>query len=266
MTTCRTIVGLCVLCAFAVSAFGAQGAAAASKGTTAFTCKKTGPGGGFTKAHCKASDAGSGEYSHVAIAEGTTTELKGTNANSGSETAETPIVKLKNKISGFDYELQVEVAQGEGWATNAKDPVTGEHYVHGTATVSFTGATVTLPANKGCKVKEGKIETKPLLATTKGQGDFLKFEPAEGSVMAVYTVEGCSAAIVNGTWEVTGSIKCPVDGATVVCTHAETTEQGTLKGKGQQTGVEGVLTLSAKDPEAGDEDFTPLSVTTIETP
>jgi len=256
----RSLIGLCLLCALAAGAIAAQGASAVT-GTTAFTCKKTGKGD-FTKAHCKSSDSGSGEYSEVEIPEGLQTELKGTNANSGSNTTEAPVVKLKNSQAGVNYEIQVTEAHGEGWATNAKDTKTGEHYVHGAATVTFTGVTITQPAGKGCKIKEGKIESKPLIVTTKGQGDFVKFEPS-GTELATYVIEGCTIEALNGAEPVTGTIKCPLDGATVVCTHSETTALGTFKGAGQKTGIEGALTLSAKNPEK-EEEFTPVAATTVE--
>ncbi len=263
MTRYKTFVGLCILCALAFSAFVAQGASAATKGTTAFTCRKTGPGGGFTKAHCKASDAGSGEYSHVAVAEGTTTEIVGTNTATGGEKA---AILLKNTQAGISYQVQAKNLEGTGWVTNAKDPVTGEHYVHGEMKVQLKELTVTEPVGKGCKIKEGTINSKQLRATTKGQEMSLKFEPAEGTVLAEYSVEGCSVSALNGAYEVTGTIACPVDGATVTCTHAATTEQGTLHERGQNSGIEGSMTLSAKDPNEGGSELTPLSATTVETP
>ncbi|HSS33844.1 MAG TPA: hypothetical protein VLL27_11240 [Solirubrobacterales bacterium] len=258
MTIRRTIVGLCMLCALAASAFAAQGAVA--KGTTAFTCKKTEKGGaGFSKAHCKAADAvGSGAaYEHVAIAPGTTTEISGTNSGTGSNTESTVPVKLKNTQNGVTYEIQAGKVSGIGSVTNAVEGE--EHYVHGVAVVTFEELTL----NPGsCEVEGGKITSKELKVTTKGQGDFVKFEPAAGSVMTEYTLKGCSPASLNGVQEVTGSIKCPADGATISCTHNATTELGTLKERTFKSGVEGSMTLKAKDPAAGDKEFTALSVTT----
>lgn len=251
-----------MLCALAFSAIAAQGASA-SKGTTAFTCKKTGAGGSFTKAHCKAADAGAGEYSHVEVAEGTTTEISGVNTTTGGEK---PAVRLHNVQAGVEYEAIANGLSGTGWVTNAKDPGTGEHYVHGEMEVQLSELTITKPAGKGCKIKEGSINSKSLKATTKGQGDFLKFEPAEGTVMTEYSVEGCSIAGLNGTYSVTGSFKCPIDGATINCSRTETTAQGTLSEKGQKSGVEGTMTLTAKDPKEGGGEYTPLSATTVETP
>ncbi len=267
MTRHRTIAGLCMLCALAFSAFAAQSASAASKGTTAFTCKKTEKGGaGFKAAHCKPGDAvGSGaSFEHVAVAEGLTTEISGTNKNTGSNTESTTPVKLRNTQAGVDYEIEASKVSGVGSVTNAKDPATGEHYVHGVAVVTFEELVITKPSGKGCKVKEAKITSNELKATTKGQGDFLNFEPATGTVMTSYTLEGCTVTSLNGVQEVTGSIKCPVDGATITCTHSETTTLGTLKERGFKSGIEGTMTLSAREKGAGE--YTPLSVTTVETP
>lgn len=268
MTKYRTIVGLCMLCALAIGAFAAQGAVAATKGTTAFTCKKKNEAGGagFSKAHCKSGDAtaSGAAYEHVAFAEGITTELTGSNEKTGSNTESTTPVRLRNAQAGVDYEIEAGRVSGVGSVTNAKDPVTGEHYVHGVAVVSFEEVVVTKPSGKGCTVKGGKITSNELKATTKGQGDFLHFEPATGSAMTSYELEGCSVVALNGVQEVTGSISCPVDGATVTCTHSATTALGTLKERGFKSGIEGTMTLSAREKGAGE--YTPLSVTTVETP
>ena len=265
----KTIVGLCLLCALAASALAAQGASA-SKGTTAFTCKKTEKGGaGFSKAHCKAADAvGSGAaYEHVAVAEGTQTEISGTNAKTSSNTESTQAVKLKNTLAGVTYEISVGKVSGIGSVTNARDSETGEHYVHGAAIVSFEELTIN-PAT--CSVEGGKITSKELVVTTKGQGDFVKFAPAvAGGQLTEYTLVGAECGL-NATWKVYGTIKCPADGATITCTHNTLTSEKTLREgnptTGAITGIEGSMTLSAKDPTAGDKEFTALSPTTVETP
>ena len=261
----RTSIGLCLLCALAVSAFAAQSASAIT-GTTAFTCKKkaTEGGAGFSAAHCRGGDAvaSGAKYEHATIEQGLTTELSGTNANTASGTTAASEIKLRNTQAGVDYEIVGSKVSGVGSVTNAKTEA-GEHYVHGTAVVTFEGLTVTKPSGKGCKVKEAKIESKLLKATTQGQGDFLKFEPAEGTTMAVYTLEGCVPESLNGEQNVTGSIKCPVDGSTITCSHSETTSFGTLKERGFNSGVDGSMTLSAKAKGGGE--YTPLSVTTITT-
>ncbi|HEV7562552.1 MAG TPA: hypothetical protein VGO24_03540 [Solirubrobacterales bacterium] len=270
MTGRKAIAGLCLLCALAFSALAAQNANAATKGTTLFTCKKTGPGGGFTQAHCKASDAGSGEYSHVAIAENTTTEITGTTEDTEGKPT---VSKLGSVQAGVQEELQSklghilpEVGGVKSWVTNTKDATTGEHYFAGEAWVQYTEVTVTKPAGKGCVVKTGQVTTNKLKFTTKGQGDFVKFEPAAGEVFTEFEIEGCSIAALNGLYALKGSIKAERDGATLILTHANTTAQGTLTLRGQKMGFETTTTTKGTDLKAGDAVDTPLSVTTVETP
>jgi hypothetical protein len=271
MTGRRTIAGLCMLCALGLSVFAAQSASAASKGTTLFTCKKTGPGGGFTKAHCKASDAGSGEYSHVAISPETTTEITGTTEN--TEGVATPS-KLESVQAGVAEQLESklahilpEVGGVKSWVKNRIDLETGEHYFHGEAWVLYTEVTVTKPAGKGCKVKGGQIQTNKLTFTSTGQGDEVKFEPAvAGEPFATFEVEGCTVAALNGKYEVKGSVKGQPDGATINFTHLNSTAQGTLSLRGQKAGFESSATIKGTEVPAGDAVDTPLSVTTVETP
>jgi hypothetical protein len=280
MTGRRTIVGLCMLCALAFSAIAAQSASAVTKGTTAFTCKEVATGTGhFKKAHCKPEDAGTGatsNWDHVAIEKDTTTELRGGNAKTNKETNGPEPTFLKETIAGVPLELESTTTVGIGTMFNRVDAVTGEHYVEGEGEIIYENVTVKAPAGKGCKVytdtQPGKtkgaekiVDTK-VKATTKGQGDFLKFEPQAGA-FATFFIE-CTTKVegLEGTWEITGSIKCPTDGATVVCTHTETTTQNTLKGKGSKAGLEGKLTIEGKDPNIVGDSFRALSTTTVETP
>jgi hypothetical protein len=272
----RAIVGLCMLCALVFSAFAAQGAAAATKGTTAFTCIQD-PFGTLIGAHCLTT--GSGEkYSHVAIAENTTTELKGTNANTASGTTAAAPSILKVTIAGTPLELQATTVTGTGSATNKK-AASGEHFVSGTGEIVYTGVTVLKPEGKGCDVYEdnagvegtkGTVKTVKLKATTEGQGDFLKFEPNEGTTFANFFITCTNPEVpevLKGTWTVTGSLKCPVTGATTVCGHEEITTQNTLKAKGSKAGLSGALTISGRDPLTDPAtQFRPLSNTTVETP
>jgi hypothetical protein len=261
----KTSIGLCLLCALAVSAFAAQSASAIT-GTTAFTCKKTAKGGvGFSAAHCATGDAvaSGASFEHVAIEEGLKTELSGTNANTASGTTAAGQIKLKNNLSGIEYEIVAAKVSGIGSVTNQK-AANGEHYVHGTAVVVFEEVVITKPAGKGCKVGEAKIESNLLAATSQGQGDTLKFQPAEGTALTSYNIEGCSVGGLNGKQTVTGSINCPLNGATITCTHTNTTEQGTLKEGGSKSGIEGAMTLKART-SGTEEELTPLSATTVTT-
>jgi predicted RNA-binding Zn-ribbon protein involved in translation (DUF1610 family) len=269
----RAIVGLCMLCALALSAIATQGAAATTKGTTAFTCKEGGSGLQWTDAHCRT--RGLGPFGHVAIPENTTTKLKGSNAKTNSDTSGPTSWILKQTVAGVPLESEATTIDSEGSVTNKKDP-SGEHYVEGSFSLIFTAVTVKAPAGKGCKVftdtsektkgAEGVVDWNMKFTTT-GQGDFLKFEPAEGAAFAKFWIE-CTTKVeaLEGTWEITGSFKCPNSGATVECSHADITTQNTLKGKGTKAGLEGKLTLEGTDPSIGGDTYRPLSFTTVETP
>jgi hypothetical protein len=273
MTGRRAIVGVCMLCALVFSAFAAQSASAASKGTTAFTCVK---GQGTLKGeHCLTTGNAAEEYGHVEIAENAPTEIIGTNGKTSGETSAAGLTRLKETIGGVELELTATGVSGTGTMENKKDGTTGEHYAEGSGTIVYSGVEVAKPAGKGCKVftdnagvagTEGIVDTNALKATTKGQGDFLKFEPGSGTTFATFFVSGCSPSVpaIEGTWEITGSLKCPVTGATTVCSHSEITTQNTLKGKGNKAGLEGALTISGRTGGSGA--YTPLSATTVETP
>lgn len=284
MTGRRAIVGLCMLCALAFSAIMAQAANAESNGLTLFTCKEVTPApgtAGFSKAHCKESDAVSTEakYEHVAIAENTTTNITGTTVD--TEGKPTPS-RLKATISGIETELVSPLAhihpEVEGkptsWVTNAKEPATGvpnpnEHYFHGEAQVDYTEVEVAKPAGKGCKVKGGTVTTNKLKFSSTGTKEHtVKFEPASGptGLFAEFTVEGCSVGALNGPYEVKGSVEGVVDGSTLTFTHAQTTAQALLTVRAQKAGFESTTTIKGTDFAAGDKTDTPLSATTVPTP
>jgi hypothetical protein len=274
----RAILGLCMLCALVFSAFAAQSANAETKGTTVFTCKNTGPGGGFTKAHCAPADAGAGEFSHLAVAENTTAEITGTSVDTEGK----PVVsKLKSVQSGVTEEMQsplahllpeVEVEPGKiekSWVTNKKDPVTGEHYIEGVGWVDYTEVAVTQPAGKGCRVKNDTIITNKMRFTTKGlktEKDEVHIEPASGTVFTEFVIEGCSVGALNHAYRLEGSLNVELIGATLKTTHANITAQGKLTMSGQKTGLEAEVTVKATDKAAGDVTDTPLSATTVPTP
>lgn len=262
MTGHRSVAGLCLLCALFLSALAAQSASAATNGTTAFTCKNEGPGHAFSKAHCTAADAVGGEYEHVAIPEGTTTQVVGT---AGTTEGGKEVTKLKSVFAGVSLEIQAKGLDLEGTLTNSKAE-SGEHFVHGEGKVIYTEATVTAPAKPGCKVKGEKVETKQVSSTSAGQGDALKFTPTSGETFTEFELEGCFPTALNGVYKVTGSVKGVPDGATIKFGHTETTTQGTLSLRGQKAGVEGSITMNGRTPFSEETVYTPLSVTTVETP
>ncbi len=265
MSRFRIAIGLCAICA-ALSVSVVQNAAAATNGTTGFTCKevKGGPGTvGFKDAHCKETAEGEAvKYEHFAIPINTTTEGIGTNETTGGA-KETE--KLVSTISGVTVELQAKTVEGSGWGEN-KIAASGEHYAIGEAVTTLKEVAVTKPAEKGCKVKTGEVKTNKIKGTTLGMGMEGKAEPAEGTVFAAFSIEGCSIAALNGIYEVKGSIKCPSEGSTGICTQAATTAQGTLTMRGQKVGVEGTGTALSRDPALGEIAYTVVSGTTVQTP
>ncbi|HEX5608659.1 MAG TPA: hypothetical protein VFX45_01045 [Solirubrobacterales bacterium] len=285
MTRRAIISGACALCLAAVCAAPAFGKdiTTPSFGTTAFTCTQTASGAEFSDEHCKTAGTGSG-YRHVLIEQGKTTTVTVTNETTEGKTS---AARLLSTIAGVKFELVATTTTGQAWMKNGKSLETikvkteGEdnyfhhvgHFVHGEATTTYTGVTVAKPAGGGCKAytdngskgEEGSLHTETLTATTAAQGDFGKLEPKEGSVFLRFFLEGCVNSGLNGTYTITGSVKCPAEGATVVCTHENTTSQNTLKLNGAiKAGVDVSTTFKGKDPSFEDT-YKPLSVTTVET-
>ncbi len=273
MTGRKAIVGLCVLCALMISAVAAQGANAEVKGTTVFTCKKVTPAVGtvgFKDAHCKEEVSTNAEYEHFAVAPETTTELTGSNGTTGAGSSLAVLTSTQSGIAEEITAKKVSPGAGTPWVKNR---TTGsEHYYEGEGKLLYTEVEITKPAGKGCKVKGGAVETKQLRATSMAtekdpklnEEMLLKFEPAEGTVFAEFEVEACTTEALNGLYKVEGSLKATPEGATLSTTGAEVTAQNTLKVRGQKAGIGGSLTISGKD--AVDSVYTPLTVTTVNTP
>jgi hypothetical protein len=271
----KSLLGLCMLCALMVSAVAAQSAMAVS-GTTGFTCVNDEVNGTLSGPHCKDS-GGTGKYKHVEIEQDKTTEIKISNATTEGGTSNQLFAET---IAGVPLELKATGLNGTGTQTNTLDIATGEHYIHGTALLEYTGVTVVKPEGKGCKVftddpvtkakgVEGKIDAH-LDFTTLGQGHSIKFTPAagtNGAPFAGFYVE-CSPVkvpAIEGTFAVEGSVTCVPNRGTIKCNHNEVTTANTLKGKGVKAGYEGEVTVTGRVKESGAE-YTPLSVTTVTTP
>jgi hypothetical protein len=267
-----------MLCALAVSAFAAQGASAATNGTTIFTCREPVVGDvlvgtPFNKSHCKDEDTEvGGKFRHVEVPENTTTEFTGTTENTAGEPTSS---SLHAKILGVDVEitsplahiLYENAASEKSWLTNAKDPTTGEHYFHGEATITYTEPVVNKPEGKKCKVKGGVLTTNKLKFTTKGQiNHTIKFEPAAGTVIETFELEGCEIAGLNGKYELKGSVAGEADGSTLAFDRTKTTEQKTLTLRAQNAGLTGSFTITGTDKARGDSLYYPLSPTTAPTP
>ncbi|HEX6667315.1 MAG TPA: hypothetical protein VF081_12040 [Solirubrobacterales bacterium] len=272
----RAIVGLCMLCALLVSAFGAQSASAIT-GTTGFTCVKEGGDKKLRGTHCLTTGIAEQNYGHVAVAQNLTTEGFTTNEKTANNTTESTTGRLKVTIAGVPLELTANTGTSAGWGEN-RVAENGEHYVYGEGTTTLTGVKVSQPAGRGCKVftdneatktkgEEGAIHSRVLKATTQGQGDFGKLEPKEGTSFANFFIEcevGKQIPAIEGTWECTGTIKGAPVGGTIIYTHAEATTANTLKCKGAKAGVELATTGGARE-KGSTGPFTAGGATTVTT-
>ena len=247
----KAIVGLCMACALLVSAVGAQSAAAAQTGTTAFTCSESATTKSWSNAHCNGSVA-TKTWGHVKIEPNVQTELVG-----GPGTSK-PVQRLKATINGIATELTTESLTASGTMENK---ASGEEmWSEGSYTVTMTAVTVTKPAGASCVVstdnggkagEAGVLHSAELTATTKGQGDSVKLTPKSGSLFATYIMSGCkgTAALegLNGTYTVNGSILGQPNGGETVFTHATTTEPETLLINGSiKAGADGSSTPQAR--------------------
>jgi hypothetical protein len=268
----KAVIGLCMLCALVVSAFAAQSASA--DGTTLFTCASKAGGKGFSKAHCKTADAvaSGASFGHVAVKNGTATDLIVTNTGVGTNTNETSIPKLKSTIAGSAIELLATgMSASKGTIENKEEGT--EMVVHSKNLVlKYTGVTEKL---LGCKVTgkpggAGVVETKELTATTTKEGMNVLFKPenAEG-IFAEFELTECIIGPV--TVKVFGDTTGSIDGATITVLH-ETGTKNPATGAvtmrvgnpttGKAAGYEGVVTVSGKDTSIAEDKGNPLSVTT----
>jgi len=234
MTGRRAIIGVCMLCALLVSAFAAQSASAATNGTTGTAPAGTAYG---------QDEEGNPELQPITGEGGTTL--------------------LHSVISGIAVELKSTSLTGTG-EMESMLAGSGEHTSNGTGTIEYKGVTVLKPAEKGCAVKTGEVKTNLLKASTAGQGMGLLFEPNAGTTFAKFEVEGCGPTealkALNGVYEVTGSVKGEPVGTETIFTAAATTAQKTLKLRGQNAGIAGVLKLKTSPGGVA------ISASTVETP
>lgn len=273
----RAIAGLCMLSALLVSAFAAQGASAASNGTTAFTCVSTAPKLEFKTEHCKPGVPDQGTaFGHEKIEEGEKTHITFSNANTNSETNGPTPHTLKSTVAGLGISPTSNQVHCTGFQENKKEGVgqgvEGEHYIHGTeivctfsevveTTLHCTVTGVTAPGG------EKMISTVPLTATTTAKGDTITLSPASGNVFAKFKLTKCEG-LPDTEITVFGSLTCEPSGATINCTHATVTGSKQMRIQNATTGpvagYEGSVTVIG-GKEKLTEPTHPLSVTTVET-
>jgi hypothetical protein len=206
----RSVFGLALLSALALSAFATQSASAAkATNTTAFTCVKGGGALDFADAHCGQNvGAKKGEYGHVAIPLGQKTEGETTNQNVTGSTKESEPATLKSKVAGVKITIQCAAVKGKG--TGVQEEKEGKHTGSGEGTTEFTL----------CEVKELTKCTvrEPIVATVTGEA-LEKLGPGENEMggearqvegkpitQILFENKGEEACALNGkTFNVTGS-------------------------------------------------------------
>jgi hypothetical protein len=269
-----------MLSALLVSAFAAQSASAAVKGTTAFTCTSTAVVKDFKAAHCKESDKGGTAFGDTAITE--TTHFKLSNTGVGPETKSTSTHIFQTTVAGAPIKLTSPEMECNGTLHNkVEGPAEGiekEHWIHGTKiTCTFKkvkedllNCTVTGLIEPGKGVKE-EVTTNLLTATTTGKGDSIVLQPEPGIPFTEFTLTDSGdgkCVVAPVTIKVFGSFTCKPNGATITCSHEEITAQKTFRignaVSGPFAGYEGEVTVTGgKEPKT--EPTNPISVTTVET-
>ena len=238
MTGRRSVVGIVVLCALALCAFGA---ANASAGGREYMCEENKLAGAeqFSDAHCTVEASGNGGFKHVEIPNGETQAYVVANANTAKgTTAPTPAV-LGTTVMGVAVEVECTKVAGEGSLTNS------EKGASGTGTINYSGCAVTKPAGKGCVVTEGGFKTTLLAVTTEGlAANEVQLGPKSGTEFTTIPISGCSTSGLNQKYVVTGKFVATAHGATLTTAHENITKQGTLSFGGNKAGVSGAVTVS----------------------
>lgn len=237
MNRSRTILGIAVLCALALSAFFAASAQAEQ---SVYTCRhEPGP---REDPHCRVAAVGTGTYNTI-WGGLEATGYSATNLKTTEETTASTTTKLKGNIAGIATEVQCTSVSATGELQNT------EHGTNGTGVISYSGCSVTAPAGRSCVVKGGKITTASLKATTVGQVEAnLKLSPASGTEFTKIALEGCKENKPPAAeYPVTGSVTTSTTGATAFTTEEAVTKEGTLAFGGNKAGIEGAVTLESKE-------------------
>ena len=114
MSRGKTVVGIAVLFALALSAFAAAGASA--NGTTAYTCVKD-ANGDVVGAHCLTSGGG-GQYEHVEIKQEDKRTITAINANTAEGTTAAKSTKINSTVAGVATKSSCASVRGEGTLEN----------------------------------------------------------------------------------------------------------------------------------------------------
>jgi hypothetical protein len=243
MTGRKSVIGLAVLCALALSAFASASASAAAG--RAYTCTTTASSKNFSDEHCIVpTEPEKGTRGHVLIAEGTKTDIIATNAKTASSTTAAAPATLKGTLAGVKTDVSCTTVENDPEVTSYL--LNGATSVSGRGRLVYSGCTVKEPVGKGCVVKNGKITTEELEATTAGQTANNKLEfKSVGANFAIIPIEGCAnEAPPKANYPVTGSLVATTEGATTRTTIAAVETENKLKFGGNKAGIEGTITIS----------------------
>jgi hypothetical protein len=221
MTGRRAIIGLSLLCAFALSAFAAQGASA---GTTAFTCAKGQGGVGFSDEHCTKAVQTGATFEHVAIAVDKETKYEATNEKTAEETKKSTPATFKFFLSEIEVHIICTGLSATGAMEN-KTVLKNMYVFFNVSTFSLTGCKVEKPS--GCTLKE-PISLTAVEGTTngveeeKGEEPAIEFKPGEGT-FGEMTFSGEKCGLKGMAAKIGGSLVGTAKGATVQFTAAHNT-------------------------------------------
>jgi hypothetical protein len=255
----RTLVGLALLSALALTAFAAPSVAQAGTGTTAFTCVAANPAGtgDWLDEHCSEPAGGTGNWEHEVIPVGQKTKI-----HSNSVLGKT--ITLSGTIATVKAKITCTGATGTGFLTN-EEPSAGNHTLTGSATnISYTGCDMDVGKTEvTCSLVGGTVSVSAVKAmdveNAHGFGMGIKFEPEKGNVFASFETGSDCGSLANQSFSITGSALGVPHGATLQFTEAST--KPTLSLGGNAASFEDTYTLRMINEATGALE-NPISVTT----
>jgi hypothetical protein len=199
----RTVAGISLFCAVGLFAFAAPSAFAA-KGTTVFRCESVFFGAQFEDVHCDNTKEGFSGFAHKEISPGSATELESNNEKTAtSTTASTPAI-LEAEALGIKISIECKKSSAKGSVTNESGP---PMKASGTGVVKYTECKELL---QGCKVTEPiEFEFKGFTKVIKESAPEemgVEFTPLSGTAWSPITLSNCANPLVNGTFELTGTV------------------------------------------------------------
>lgn len=237
----KSIIGIAAILAVALAVL-ADGSAGAQR---AYTCSKGASTLQFSDSRCSIAGPPS-EYGHTLIT-GTTTEVKGTNAETNPTTTEITKTVLASVVAGAEFEIDCASVVGTGSLTDKTTWVEGE------GTIKYSNCTVDKPAGKGCILEtaaeeKGVVNTELLKLTTLGQASGTVLVTAAGATpLALIEFKMCTLSTLNGPHVLRGSLIEEAKGAVLTSAIGTVKKAATLEfDKSKNTGLGGAVTMGMK--------------------